>query len=719
MRTSDWKIAKKGIVLAVMPWLFSLIFLGMLIYLLAQAEQEISREARAKEVHAITINISRCFFEAVSTISTYMFTRSRAFGVRFDQLRAEESQLSDRLRELIHGNKASEDALKELSRVEEKSFELLATLREAADEGDTGTFLRIDGLRSELEASLKEFVHRLSEFSRLQESTSSRANSSKFWSGAIKGFVGVGFLVSALVCLFSSNLFSKHITRRLEIIVENTRRLARQESLPEALNGSDEIAVLDSTFHEMARALEESATRERAVIDNAVDVICSLNSELIFLAVSPAAEKVWNRVPETLVGNSISILLLSQHLDNFLKELIRIKDSQRSGSFENVMPLADGVRTMLWSAHWSASQSAYFCVVHDITERKEAEEMLRQNEERLRRMLEHIPVGLLILNRNGIIEAANYWFKKVLGFDESELHGKSVRILVDEALNSPADLNTMMERTSRHPFDCQARNHVGALVPAELSLISFPIGIAGEEKFLLAIADVTARREIEQLKGEYVAMLSHDLRSPLAAIQITVESLHEEAFAKLTSEGSALLTKTEKEVDRLLQMLNDLLDLERVRDGKLPLNKEAAVVQTIVAQAIESMNPLAERKSVCLSADLDDCEVFADGERLIRVIINLLSNAIKYSPAGGTVRIWCREVDEYAEVRVSDEGPGLPDGYEDVMFKRFEQLTHDNISKGGSGLGLSICKAIVESHGGQIGVQPGVKGTTFWFRIPL
>ncbi len=720
MKPSNWKIAHKGLALAMMPWILSLVFLITLSYLLLRAEQETRREARAREVSGLTANIARCFFESISTISTYMVTRSAAFGLRFEQLKIEDVQLNDRLAVLVKGSAPREHALTQLRQAELKSLELLDILKEAADEGDATTLTHVAAIRGEMEAAVKGFVYRLGEFSKLP---GSRQTTGSFepWNKAFKWFIGGGFILSALACLFSTSLFSRHITKRIEIIVENTRKLARKEPLPPTLSGNDEIATLDSTFHDMALALDESARRERAVVDNAVDVICSLNSEYQFVAVSPAATRVWNREPEGLVGSSVSVVLTDDDLTNFREALTRIKTTRQACTVENqTNPQSGGPRTMLWSADWSDTQDAFFCVVHDITERKEAEEMLRESEERFRTIIEHIPVGLLIVNKEGNIETGNRWIENVLGVSLSGLRGVPAQSLIEERVESQSELNELVNRTIHQPVECEARKADGSLLEVELSSTAFRAG--NEERFLLAIADVTARRQVERLKGEFVAMLSHDLRSPLTAIRVALGILNRPVYADLTSEGCTVVSNAQREVDRLLQMINDLLDLERLNDGKMPLHKEPVLIQNVVSEAIESMRLLAEKNGVILASDVEPCEIFADCDRLVRVVINLLSNAIKYSPSEGIVTVHCRAAQEYLEVRVSDQGPGLPVGYESLIFKRFEQLTPmDTVSKSGSGLGLAICKAIVESHGGEIDVKTKSDGTgsTFWFRLPI
>lgn len=229
-----------------------------------------------------------------------------------------------------------------------------------------------------------------------------------------------------------------------------------------------------------------------------------------------------------------------------------------------------------------------------------------------------------------------------------------------------------------------------------------------------------AMREIERMKQEFVAMVTHDLKTPLTSIQFVIGMLADGVFGTISAEGRRTLERTEGDVDRLIRLINDLLDIERLAGGKLELHKSEIPLSRVLERAQAAVMGFAMRSEVVLAGTSVDVQLNADEDRLVQVLVNLLSNAVKFSPPGSQVEVLASKVGDWAEVRVVDRGRGIPADHVGLIFERFKQVeVADTTSKGGTGLGLSISKAIVESHGGQIGVESEYgKGSTFWFKIP-
>lgn len=246
-----------------------------------------------------------------------------------------------------------------------------------------------------------------------------------------------------------------------------------------------------------------------------------------------------------------------------------------------------------------------------------------------------------------------------------------------------------------------------------------PIGGADEvthlDRVFRKMAEALARAE--QRKMEFVTMISHDLRTPLTAIQGTLELCAKGAYGTLSERGRMRLEDAEKDSDRLISLINDLLDIERLEAGKMELVREDVELDPLIERAINCVSVLAEAKSVSIKATPASFMVHADSGRVAQILINLIGNAIKFSPDNSTVSIEQVGTAGSVEVRIRDEGPGIEPKFRDKIFDRFQQVDSDD-HPGGSGLGLAICKAIVEAHGGEIGVdsEPG-KGSTFWFRL--
>jgi K+-sensing histidine kinase KdpD len=228
-------------------------------------------------------------------------------------------------------------------------------------------------------------------------------------------------------------------------------------------------------------------------------------------------------------------------------------------------------------------------------------------------------------------------------------------------------------------------------------------------------------RDVDRYKDEFLAALSHELRTPLSAVIGFGSLLTEGDAGPLNPEQQAYLSHMLKGADDLHATVTELLELSRIQAGKLRLYREAAEYAPLVKAALEDLRPVAVEKGLSLEVTVAVAgEVVLDGERVMEVIHRLVDNAIKFTPAGGKVSVFAREEGDGIVTEVRDTGGGIPPESLPKLFKRFQQIDMSSTRQaGGLGMGLAISKAIVEAHGGQIGVvsEPG-KGSRFWFVLP-
>lgn len=242
-----------------------------------------------------------------------------------------------------------------------------------------------------------------------------------------------------------------------------------------------------------------------------------------------------------------------------------------------------------------------------------------------------------------------------------------------------------------------------------------------DNKVVAIARDITAEKEVERLRQETVQMVSHDLRSPLTSIQFSLEMLAQGASGALSEEALEDVRIAQNNTTQLINLVNDLLDLEKIEHGMLRMNLGGVKLNEILQTAMDNVRFLAKSRKIEIKSEATDLVVFADKDRIVQVIVNMLSNAVKFSPESSVVAIECQARDGWAEVRVTDQGPGIPARYKDAIFERFKQIEgQQNNGQKGAGLGLAICKSIIEGHKGKIGVESrSGKGSTFWFRVPL
>jgi PAS domain S-box-containing protein len=238
---------------------------------------------------------------------------------------------------------------------------------------------------------------------------------------------------------------------------------------------------------------------------------------------------------------------------------------------------------------------------------------------------------------------------------------------------------------------------------------------------VLIFRDITERRAIERLKGEFVSTVSHELRTPLTSIRGALGLLSSGLLGPIAEKGQRMLEIAVTNTDRLVRLINDILDLERIESGKVELTRGIVDAQAVIDQAREGLQSIADQAGIQIVTEPATGSLWGDSDRIIQTMTNLIGNAIKFSPAGTTVTLSGTASANDFTFRVTDQGRGVPDDKLGAIFERFSQVdASDSRHNGGSGLGLAICQSIVNAHGGRIWAEKNdPAGTRLQFTIPL
>lgn len=481
-------------------------------------------------------------------------------------------------------------------------------------------------------------------------------------------------------------------------------------------NLSDDESLTDA-LRSVAEGIAASRKRERAIIENAADVICVIDVNARFLSVSPSAEKVWGYSQNELLGHTLEEFLEGGRADQSLSAVFGAQASIDQIVFENRLRHKNGaLLDISWSAHWSASDNGLFCVAHDITKRKQAELQVQESEQRLRTTMEAMPVAIACTNTLGFVEYANQNLEELFEMKSIDFMGKSLSDLfgsqgayVHSYLtqgNGASTLETQLERSA------------GERVDLELSLRRFVM--KGQNKLLVTISDISYRKQVEVRKQQFVSMVNHDLRTPLASLAGMFSMLRRGAYGDLNEGGIKICDLADAELDRLLRLVGELLDLDKFEAGQFPLSPDLVSAQDIIEASVASVNAFAELKKIRIVYGESELACFCDRSRCVQVLVNLLSNAIKFSPTDSEIKLEVEELNDAVKFSVEDQGPGIPAEKQDLIFDRFKQANPENeVERTGSGLGLAISKAIIEAHGGKIACQNQTpRGSCFWFTVP-
>jgi PAS domain S-box-containing protein len=455
-------------------------------------------------------------------------------------------------------------------------------------------------------------------------------------------------------------------------------------------------------------ALRASEQRVRSVMDTVADAIITFGRDSKVQSANPAAEWLFGRRLADLIGRDVG-------------ELIPGLVPAPSGQIEAEARRADDSTVPVDVAVTpAAGGDSFVASVRDVSERRAAEQALRQSEQRTRSILDNMLGGLITIDAEANIESANPAAGKIFGYEPAELVGKPLALLVPESVGDRAGyLRTAFARAIGRITEWRGRRGSGEEFPFELSMFEFTGG-GGGRHFAGSVRDVSERHAVEKLKGEFISTVSHELRTPLASIRGSLSLLAGGVLGDLSDEAREMVVIAERNCVRLIGLVNDILDLERLEQGRLHMEMGEVDMADVFKRTREAVQAFAAERQVAVETAATTVTVQGDGGRLVQVLVNLVSNAVKFSPSGAAVRVTVGETNGRVRTSVIDRGRGIPASHRSVIFERFRQVeSSDARDKGGTGLGLAICKAIVEQHGGEIGVESEVgHGSTFWFEVP-
>lgn len=591
-------------VLVTIPLVFQLVSLFSIARLQSDAEEELRRATIAKK---IADEVNQLSNETLDAMTSYGAEQGDFVmpgrGVIYD-LHESFSRHYKKLEKLTENDPESRKIVIEAEKAGEAAFKTLKELDYSIHHRHHRT--EIDGKESRkpLWKNLRKYGKDLlsHDLIDLAKSKERYAETSPEVQAQLRQRVQTFMLLAGganlMITLFVAFYLTQALANKIRRLNENTVRLASDLPLYPVMEGDDELARLDQVFHQMAGQLKEAHRKERALIDNARDMICSVDESSRFVAVNPASLELLAYAPEDLLRLPFVDIVAAEQAASTLEYLDRVKEAEQTDAFETRLKRKDGsIIDVLLSAHFSREEASIFCVIHDITERKEA----------------------------------------------------------------------------------------------------------------------------ERLRQEVVAMITHDLRTPLATVSNIFDFLGRGDFGKLSEKGDKYVDSGVRNINRMMTLVNDLLDIEKLKSGSIDLEVRAVNLADALRNCAGLYLALGAEDGIDVVVDSedDDIKVLADEEKLSRLLNNLVANAVKFSPRGGTVKISLSRRDGGAIISVSDQGPGIPDGVIDRVFERFFQVQKSSRKGLGSGLGLAIVKAIADAHGFRVWAESAEgEGSTFKLLIP-
>ncbi|HEY9747526.1 MAG TPA: PAS domain S-box protein, partial [Allocoleopsis sp.] len=392
--------------------------------------------------------------------------------------------------------------------------------------------------------------------------------------------------------------------------------------------------------------------------------------------------------------------------------------------------------------------------IEDITDRKQALEELRN----LSKALESAVEGIAQVDSQGRYFKTNPAYASMLGYQPEELVGMNWKqTIYPDELETVETAYQHMLIDGKAEFEARALRKDGTVFDKQVVIVK---AYDQHQQFIgnyCFMKDISDRREIERLKDEFISVVSHELRTPLTSISAALDLLAEGVLQNQPEEAQQMLSIAANNTDRLVRLINDILDIERIESGKIVMTKQACDAADLMNQSVEAIQEIAGRAGVTLSVSPVSVRLWADPDRIIQVVTNLLSNAIKFSPQGSTIWLSAELIRGQGStavganrrlllthhatqtpvqesetlhpsslcdtllIKVRDQGRGIPSDKVESIFERFQQVdASDSRQKGGTGLGLAICRSILQHHEGQIWAESALgEGSTFCFTLPV
>ncbi len=498
-----------------------------------------------------------------------------------------------------------------------------------------------------------------------------------------------------------------------------------------------------SELRQAQQTISESEARYRLLADRVSDVIVRVSTASIFTYVTPSCYRIYGVTPDEMIGRPTSQFT---HPDDFAQVARTIQAATQTGKssavFVQRVPHKDGhyiwveVTVSLVRDPVTNEVLERIEVIRDISERKRAEETLRDSEERFRLFIQSAPIATLVTDKDGAIILFNHEAELTFGYQEAELLGKPVEELVPLDLRElhvdhrTQYLSGTIERRA-HAVEAPALRQDGSTFPADIQL-SY-IDLYDEPLVLSSIVDVTERKQAEaalkqalakekelgDLKTRFVSMASHEFRTPLATILALVETLSAYRHKLPEEQIDQRFDKIKAQIGHLKDIMEDVLLLARMQSRRSEFSPTKVDLDGLSRSILDEFQSLPEiRSRLDFQSNVVGREVMLDRKLMRQIIVNLVSNAIKYSPEDKIVTVNLDCTDAEVQIKVSDQGIGIPEADLAHLFEPFHRAANVGTISG-TGLGLVITKEAVDLHGGTIEVESQVDlGTTFAVRIP-
>jgi two-component system sensor histidine kinase VicK len=504
---------------------------------------------------------------------------------------------------------------------------------------------------------------------------------------------------------------------------------------------------IDVTIQRAAEeTLRESEARYRQLVEGSLGMVCTHDLKGVVLSVNTHGAQSIGRTREDMTGHRLSEFMPEDRRLGFEKYL---SDIVRRGEVQGLLHLrhvngevrAVAYRNKLIETPGRDAYVLGFGV--DITEQVRAEDQLRSLSRQSDSILESVGDGIFGVDLDGNCTVINPAASQMLGFKPEQVLGRNMHALIQHSRpdgspypveespisNTIRDLDTVRVSNevfwrkdgTSFPVEYVARPQIEVQPDTDPELSPGSKSPGKAVGVVVAFTDTTERRALDRMKDEFISTVSHELRTPLTSLRAALGLITGGSLAARPEKLQQMLDIATGNTDRLVRLVNDILELERIGSGKAELHYTMCSADDLFRRAASLQQTGASKAQLRITFNSQGVNVWADPDRVLQTLTNLISNAIKFSPPGTEIHLRARRIDvNEAEIQVRDQGRGIPSDKLESIFERFHQVdASDSRTMGGTGLGLAICRSIVNQHGGRIWASSALgRGSTFHFTLP-
>lgn len=553
---------------------------------------------------------------------------------------------------------------------------------------------------------------------RLDSLTQAQLQSLNNQSSAVSYVLIAGAIVLFVTCRLIATLLTTGIGAPLLALENDCIRLLNGLPALAHSSGANDLESLEKEFRRKFAAATETIRRERGILENASDGLLTLDESLNVKSANVTAKALCGG-GEDLIGTSLRNLVPGDHANPFALFFANVKQSGAAGSFKARFCTDRGQHLYVSiAAQWSEETQLFVCVLRDITGREQEEESARKRDKLLSAMLERMPAGMLLVTRSGCITGANRTALNLLSVPEANVIGRPLFALLPIERDGATETEWLKKAADRQSTLLAVKTSSHA---KHLEITVEKASFVDADGFLLLLMDISANQKLEFLRNQLMDGITQKIVNPLISINRLLNRLHADLCNTTDGENLQYVSAAEDESTRVLKLLYDFLEIAQSNIRQLSVNRREVSLHQLMQRASAALRVIAARKGIVLTSGDTGVSIYADPDRITQVLINLGFNALKFTGAGGYVKLESEVIsDNTVELRVVDSGSGIPAGMEEQIFEPFKQsATSDALTKGGSGLGLFICKSIIEKHGGTIRACNHAEGAMFCVQLPI